>query len=830
MVNKSVTEEVLFSKALVWRSDKLVWTLAVLSAADSISQSQSLSEGKTLVSADGSFEFGFFSPGSSANRFLGIWYKAIPVKTVVWVANRSNPVKDNSSMLHINSEGNPVLVNNNGTLIWSAESRKKALNPIVQLLNSGNLVLRDERDEDPQNYLWQSFDYPCGTLLPGMKLGWDLKTDLDRRVSAWKNWDDPSPGDFKWGISLEGVPQVMMWKGSQEYYRGGIWNGLGFSGAPELKNNPLFEFEFVSNKDEVYYTYSLRNKSMISRVVLNQTSYTRQRYIWIQEAKTWRIYASVPRDNCDFYNLCGPYGNCIIGDSPVCQCLTGFMPRSQKNWDNMDWTEGCLLTQQWSCKDKSQNGFLKFSGVKYPDTSHSWVNERMNTNECRGKCLENCSCKAYANSDVRNGGSGCLLWFGDLRDIRQFSGGVQDLYIRTKISELGVKREHNIKVVAIITIAAAVFMVILGLLYYVCKRMKKSRVDETEDTLRVQNNEESENEDLQLPFFDLAVIAKATDGFSINNKLGEGGFGVVYRGTLADGQEIAVKRLSQSSGQGFNEFKNEVILIAKLQHRNLVKLLGCCIQGEEKMLIYEYMPNKSLDFFIFDHAKGEVLDWPKRFNIICGISRGLVYLHQDSRLRIIHRDLKASNVLLDSELNPKISDFGLARTFGGNQTEGNTRRVVGTYGYMAPEYAIHGLFSVKSDVFSFGVILLEIVTGKKNRGFSHSSNSIDLIGHAWRFWKENKPLDLIDPRMEKYLSDLSEALRCIHISLLCVQQHPEDRPNMSTVVVMLSSESALPQPKEPAFLIDKSFLEADSSTKHPSSSTNEISVTMLEPR
>ncbi|XP_029126253.1 G-type lectin S-receptor-like serine/threonine-protein kinase SD1-1 isoform X2 [Cajanus cajan] len=386
------------------------------------------------------------------------------------------------------------------------------------------------------------------------------------------------------------------------------------------------------------------------------------------------------------------------------------------------------------------------------------------------------------------------------------------------------------KAVAIIIIVASVLTIILAL-YVVGKRIKKLRAYETENKLTVERNEEDKKEDLELPFFHRDEIIKATDGFSINNKLGEGGFGAVYMGTLADGQEIAVKRLSQSSGQGFNEFKNEVILIAKLQHRNLVKLVGCCIEGEEKMLIYEYMPNKSLDSIIFDHAKGKILDWSKRFNIIGGIARGLLYLHQDSRLRIIHRDLKASNVLLDHEFNPKISDFGMAKTFGGDEIEGNTRRVVGTYGYMAPEYAIYGLFSVKSDVFSFGVLMLEIISGKKNRGFSHSNNSINLIDHAWRFWKENRPLDLIDSCMENS-SVLSEALRCIHIGLLCVQQHPEDRPSMSTVVVMLSSESALPQPKEPAFLMEKGkfFLEADSSTKHQFSSTNDISVTLLEPR
>ncbi|KAF3969870.1 hypothetical protein CMV_006368 [Castanea mollissima] len=330
-------------------------------------------------------------------------------------------------------------------------------------------------------------------------------------------------------------------------------------------------------------------------------------------------------------------------------------------------------------------------------------------------------------------------------------------------SELGeAKDEQKTRVIVIVIVAvtAAIISGVLLIAYLICKSRTKFR-EKMENNVIIDRRIKSEREDLELPLFDLATIEKATDNFSSNNKLGEGGFGPVYKGTLIDGQEIAIKRLSQSSRQGLNEFINEVILIAKLQHRNLVRLLGCCIQGEEKMLIYEYMANKSLDSFIFDQAKGKILPWSKRFHIINGIARGLLYLHEDSRLRIIHRDLKASNVLLDSDMNPKISDFGLARIFERNQTEGNTNRVVGTYGYMAPEYAIDGLFSVKSDVFSFGMLLLEIVSGKKNRGFYHPNHSLNLIGHAWKLWREGRPLELIDVYSDNSWT-LPEMLRCIH--------------------------------------------------------------------
>lgn len=270
--------------------------------------------------------------------------------------------------------------------------------------------------------------------------------------------------------------------------------------------------------------------------------------------------------------------------------------------------------------------------------------------------------------------------------------------------------------------------------------------------------------------FSLSKIIKATDNFSIDNKLGQGGFGAVYKGVLDEGEEIAVKRLSKTSKQGLDEFQNELICIAKLQHRNLVKLLGYCLQGDEMMLIYEYMPNKSLDFFLFDENNSLLLDWGQRYHIINGIARGLLYLHQDSRLRIIHRDLKASNILLDSNMNPKISDFGLARMFDEYETEANTNKVVGTLGYISPEYAANGLFSMKSDIFSFGVLVLEIVSGMKNRGFSHQDHHDNLLGHAWRLFNEDKSLELVDTALGD-LWTVSEVLQSIHVGLSCVQQH-----------------------------------------------------------
>ncbi|PRQ23789.1 putative protein kinase RLK-Pelle-DLSV family [Rosa chinensis] len=321
-------------------------------------------------------------------------------------------------------------------------------------------------------------------------------------------------------------------------------------------------------------------------------------------------------------------------------------------------------------------------------------------------------------------------------------------------------------------------------------------------THNAQPQQNSINITIEALQFDLATIQIATNKFSSENKLGQGGFGEVFKGTLDNGQEIAVKRLSKCSGQGVQEFVNEVVMVAKLQHRNLVKLLGFCLQGEETLLVYEYMPNKSLDYFLFDPMKRQQLDWLRRCMIIGGIARGILYLHEDSRLRVIHRDLKASNILLDGNMNPKVSDFGMAKMFGvDDQTQGNTRRIVGTYGYMAPEYAMEGLYSIKSDVFSFGILLLEIVTGRRNfLGFHLENSAPTLLAYAWQLWNEGKGTELMDPLLKASCSP-DDFRRYIQIGLLCCQEDANNRPTMSSVVEMLKTETIkLSKPERAAFL------------------------------
>ncbi|KAF4392703.1 hypothetical protein G4B88_029442 [Cannabis sativa] len=792
----------------------------VSSAGDSLRLLEPISDGRTLVSQKGNFELGFFSPGSSKNRYLGIWYKKIPIQTVVWVANRCNPINDMSGLLTLNSSGNLLLLGHNKTIVWSSysSSSKQIQKPYLQLLESGNLVIRDEKNKSEEAYLWQSFDYPSDTLLPGMKTGFNVRTGHKWVISAWKNADDPCPTDLTCGIEPHAYPELSIRKGAKEYYRHGPWNGLHFSGTLHLRPNPNSEYEFVHN-DEVFFRYHLKNPSVISRMVLNPTTSTRERLQWNDAEKTWSLLSTAPTDYCDSYGLCGVNGQCVISSNPVCQCLKGFRPKFPERWYSLVWVDGCVRNAPLSCHDKNTDGFTKFPNIKVPDTRHTWVNWTMDLKDCRAKCLSNCSCMAYSNTDIRGDGSGCAMWFGDLIDIKQISGGGQDVYIRMPASELKAKGDSRLKaLIAASVIGGVCGMIIAG--YFLRRNLFTGK------SKRLIKGKDDQEEDMELPQYDLLTIITATDNFSENNKLGEGGFGSVYKGKLKDKQEIAVKRLSTSSGQGVKEFKNEVVLIAKLQHRNLVKLLGFCIQGEEKLLVYEYLSNNSLDSFIFGEMDAKQLKWPKRFQIICGIARGLLYLHQDSRLRIIHRDLKASNILLDHEMNPKISDFGMARTFGGEQVEGNTNRVVGTYGYMAPEYAFNGLFSTKSDIFSFGIIVLETISGQRSRIFRPQKDSLTLTGHAWKLMMEGREAELLDECLRDSQNS-SEVLRCIHVGLLCVQQNPMDRPSMPSVVMMLGSDSVLPQPKKPGY-----FMETDLPINGHSELflTNYVTISILQAR
>ncbi|KAK9089552.1 hypothetical protein Scep_028634 [Stephania cephalantha] len=820
----------------------LLCTLSVIllcfATDDTITSNKLLRDGDTIVSNGGTYALGFFSPGKSQKRYVGIWFNKVSKQTVVWIANRNNPIINSSSgVVKVDYRGNLAIFDGNSSNpVWSTNvsipisGNINSSSLFYKLLDSGNLVLCDQNKGD---FLWQSFDYATATSLPGIKIGWNLKSGSNWSFTSWKSPDDPSTGDFTLSMEQTGSPELVIKNVSQKIWRSGPWNGLEWNGLP-TKGRSIINYSLVKDPDEIYFVYNITDTSVLTMIILDYQGFI-QIPTWVEGAQRWNTIRTIPGDQCEYYGKCGEFGSCNSNNEAICSCLPGFEPKSPRDWYLTDGSKGCVRKRELLCG--KGDGFLKLEKMKFPDTSNARVDTSLGIKDCETECRNNCSCTGYASADVNGGG--CLAWFGDLIDIQEFKEGGQDLFVRVDAIELENSKRSLVgsstkkKLVLVLCVSIVVGLIIfISASYFLLNKRRREGLAQRDRVppfkLPTSKTSEETNVNFELPTFDLNTVIVATQNFSLANKLGSGGFGSVYKGVLSDGRVIAVKRLSINSGQGVNEFKNEVELIAKLQHRNLVQILGCCLAEEEKMLIYEYLPNKSLDFLIFDRAKSKLLDWRMRHDIIIGIARGVLYLHQDSRLRIIHRDLKASNILLDSEMNPKISDFGIARIVVGDLSQANsTKRVVGTCGYMAPEYAMDGIFSTKSDVFSFGVLLLEIISGRKNTGFYHEDPSLNLIKHAWELWRDDRVLEVVDPSMGNSFPE-EEVVRFIQVGILCVQEDAKDRPTMSSVIFMLGNEKPIPSLKQPAFVLRRN--PYSSTTSASSHSLNEMSITIVEGR
>ncbi|GMN49714.1 hypothetical protein TIFTF001_018881 [Ficus carica] len=726
----------------------LVPPLSISLVLDTITQNRPIHDGDVLLSDQKTFALGFFSPAKSRFRYAGIWYNKVPQQTVVWVANRDNPINDTSGVLAINSHGRLIIyAKNQNSALWSANvsvsSEESSSASVAKLLDIGNLVLLQNNSTGRSYVRWQSFDYPTNTYLPLMKLGLNRKSGLDRFITSWKSADNPGTGNCTYRMDLTGYPQMLAYKNRVPFWRAG-WTGPRWSGVPTMINRFVYNASFVNNQDEISITYAIINNSdsVFLRFVIEESG-TMQQFMWHDQRQEWVEFWYAPNDLCDNYGRCGGNGNCDLSDVSrfECVCLPGFEPRSRTSWDLRDTSGGCKRMRAGSHMCGDGEGFLKVTRVKLPDTSNARVEMGLNLRECKEKCLKDCNCTAYTSVDETTDGVGCLSWHGDLVDIKTYTDTGMDLYIRVDETTLVKVRKSK-----------DLFGDTLGLKY-----MEEAGLDDSTN-------------DSDVPLFDLHTIVVATSNFSLDNKLGQGGFGSVYKGMLSNGKEIAVKRLSKCSGQGNEEFKNEVMLIAKLQHRNLVRILGCCFEEKEKMIVYEYLPNKSLDCLIFDEEKRKLLDWRKRFDIIYGVARGM-------------------------------------------------------FGYMSPEYAMEGRFSIKSDVYSFGILLLEIITGKKNVTYYRENTDTNLVGHVWELWREGKASEIVDSCVDE--SFVGDALRCIKVGLLCVQEFAADRPHMSAVVFMLSNDSALPTPKQPAFVFKRSTYTI---TSEGANSINDVTCSGVEAR
>ncbi|KAL5865038.1 hypothetical protein ACOSQ3_002552 [Xanthoceras sorbifolium] len=756
----------------------------VSNGADTISANQSLSGDLTIVSAGGVFVLGFFKPGNSSNYYIGMWYKKLPEDNVVWVANRDKPISDKySSELRI-SDGNLVLFDESKTPIWSTNVSSTTSSSVeAVLLDAGNLVLR-ERSNNLTELLWQSFDHPAHTWLPGMKIGLNKRTNENQLLTSWKNKEDPAPGLFSLELDpTNGSNQyIILWNRSERFWSSGPWDGKIFSWVPEMRLNYIYNFSYVNNENESYFIYNVTD-STVSRFIMDVNGQVKQMN-WLDGPKSWFLFWAQPRKKCEVYALCGAFGLCNEDTPPFCVCMQHFKPKSELHWNLEDYAGGCERKTQLQCGNNSlsrekSDRFLESPNMVLPKHPQSVAVGSIE--ECETACFNNCTCNAYAYENDE-----CSIWIGDLLSLQQLAQGDTDgktIYIKLAASEFSSSKDNKGMVIGAV-VGSMAFVVLLGLVLFVYLRRRKRTIKTTK---AVEGS---------LMAFGYRDLQNATKNFS--EKLGGGGFGSVFKGLLPDSRVIAVKKL-ESISQGEKQFRTEVSTIGNIQHVNLVRLLGFCSEGTKKLLVYDYMPNGSLDSRLFHEKDSKFLDWKTRYNIALGTARGLVYLHEKCRDCIIHCDIKPENILLDAEFCPKVADFGLAKLVGREFSRVLTT-MRGTRGYLAPEWISGVAITAKADVYSYGMMLFEFVSGRRNSEQSEDG-TVKFIPTlaANRIAEDGDLLSLLDPKLEGN-ADVEELSRICKLACWCIQDDESHRPSMGQVVQILEGIVDVTKPPIPRSL------------------------------
>ncbi|KAH7842146.1 hypothetical protein Vadar_001974 [Vaccinium darrowii] len=455
----------------------LICSLTVFANAytDTIFQGQSVTASTTITSASNKFELGFFTriEYSTTKSYVGVWYKRVSVQTVVWVANRDHPLTDSSAVLTIAADGNLAILE--GRTYYLLSHISSSGNTSATLLDSGNLVLFDRRSGA---LLWRSFDYPSDTLLPGMKLGYDKRNGKKWSMLAWKSKEDPGPG----GFSMELDPRTnefFILKGFQKYWTSGVWKGQNFDLIPEMRANRMFAFNYVSNENEGYFTYSMKYPQVIGRLVLDISGQI-QLHIWLEAIGEWNLFWDQPREQCDVYAYCGAFGTCNRSPIPFCKCFRGFQPKSVGDWDAGNTSGGCVRKVPLQCGNDSEvNGqkdqFLWVSNVRLPDNSIV-LSQVRSVEDCESACFSNCSCSAY----TYDGSDGCTIWSEDLLNVEQLKDDNtvgRDIYLKLAASEfISEGRDSRIKWWKWIVLPVAVPMMLVATIsFFYCLWREKSQ-------------------------------------------------------------------------------------------------------------------------------------------------------------------------------------------------------------------------------------------------------------------------------------------------------------------------------------------------------------------
>ncbi|KAJ1270960.1 hypothetical protein BS78_06G091500 [Paspalum vaginatum] len=775
---------------------------------DTLSSGHALAGDARLVSSNGKFALGFFqttaggkSSNSTLSLYLGIWFNKVPKLTPVWTANVDNPVTGGTSPpeLVVSGDGN-LIISAHGTIIWRTQANitvdGDGDDTVAVLSDNGNLVLRSS--SNASDVFWQSFDHPTDTLLSGAKIGRNKVSGFIRRIVSRKSSADQAPGVYSAELSLLGAIELL-WRSSAVYWSSGTWNGRFFGSIPEMSGQSgptLCNYTFVNNTQEVYFSYTLLDESMIFHNFLDVSGQMHTR-IWSDLAQDWITAGTQPKDPCGVYATCGPFTVCNGDGDTFCNCMKGFSETSPENWELEDRTGGCIRNTPLNCgdADRNQTGmadkFYSMTNIRLPQNTEGSQNNASSADECAQVCLSNCSCSAYSYAV-----GGCSIWHGELLNVVAEDNG-QTLYLRLAAKEVqGWKsKRRSGMVIGGVAIGAGIALTGFILAVVILRRIGKCRSSHTVD--------KNDRGGIGIIAFRYIDLERATKNFS--EKLGGGSFGSVFKGCLlSNSTAIAVKRLD-CAHQGEKQFRAEVNSIGIIQHVNLVKLVGFCCERGRRVLVYEHMPNGSLDHHIFQ-SHGMVLSWAIRYQIALGVARGLAYLHHGCRDCIIHCDIKPENILLDTSFVPKIADFGMAKFLGRDFSRVVTT-MRGTVGYLAPEWISGTAITPKVDVYSYGMVLLEIISGRRNSRVDESSRDDDDDDDHGCYFPVQVAHELLSGSIaslvdENLLGDvnLEEVDRVCKVACWCIQDNESDRPTMGEVVRFLDGTSEPDMPPMPRLL------------------------------
>ncbi|XP_020600144.1 G-type lectin S-receptor-like serine/threonine-protein kinase SD2-2 [Phalaenopsis equestris] len=739
----------------------------------------------TILSPNRTFELGFFSVDGGSSFYLGIWYASIPIRTYVWVANRLAPVRAPSPSALLTVAGRLAVADSPTSIIWETDNTVPAA--AVQLLDTGNLILLSVGGRG--SAAWQSFDFPTDTWLPEMSITRSMV------ITSWRSPIDPSPGQYSLRLRPTDLGEFeLVFNGSVSYWWTGKWIGTRFAGVPEMTVPYIYSFRFsnpFTTEATFDYSQSTSEESglqpLLSRFVVDSSGQLMQ-YTWSPQAASWNMFWSRPENPCRVYGRCGGFGLCSGGrDLRPCSCPAGLRPVDSAGWNSGDFSGGCSRDATCSDEDSifTEIGRVELDGAV--DDTFSGVSR----GSCEDSCRKNCSCFGLTyNPESRV----CTNLYKSAYNIRN-STTSPILSIRISpgkgFSNRG-KWKIGTPILVILCGLAANTVIAFLLVTAVLRRLR-----------RLKTGKEY-GEDGGLKIFTYKELSSATRGFS--EKLGHGGFGAVFRGSLPDSTPIAVKRLERPGGGGDREFRAEVCTIGSVQHVNLVRLRGFCSEDLHRLLVYDYMPNGPLSAYLGRRSKPPPLSWPARFRIAIGTARGIAYLHEECRNCIIHCDIKPENILLDTDFIPRVSDFGLAKLLGRDLSRvlATTR---GTRGYVAPEWISGVAITAKADVYSYGMTLMEIIGGRRNvEARSPPAAAEDAEGaDGWFFpaWAARRIVKgdlgaVVEEEMEGY--DGREAERAASVAVWCIQDDEAARPTMGTVVKMLEGTIEVTKPPLPNML------------------------------